>query len=186
MLQLADGTLLRYSSLKPAITLNILGYPHFIGDDDALRVFTLNDRKRNKSFDTEYFMIAYFELTKGNVETENQRHWQTYFKTGVAPDGAPEYIRKAARVIEIANLTKEERSMIDQMERAREIYKNELYSAQLEGERIGEARGVKIGKAELKEERRAIAQSLLESGMSIADISRHTKLSEDEIRRFAH
>jgi len=46
-----DGAFLLYSSLKPIFTLNILGYPHFVGDDDALRIFTLYDRKRNKSFD---------------------------------------------------------------------------------------------------------------------------------------
>ena len=92
MKQLSDGTFLRYSSLKPVYALNILGYPHFSGDDDALRIFTLFDRKRNKSFDKEYLTIAYFELTKSNIETANQRHWRTYFNTGEAADDAPDYI----------------------------------------------------------------------------------------------
>jgi predicted transposase YdaD len=87
-------------------------------------------------------------------------------------------------------LTKEERSMIDQIERSREIYKNELYSAQLEGERIGEARGeargVKIGKAELKERTLSIARNALHMGITIADTSRLTGLTEDEIRNLAH
>jgi predicted transposase/invertase (TIGR01784 family) len=183
MKQLADSTFMRYSSLKPVYTLNILGYPHFPGDDDALRVFTLYDRKREKAFEIEYLTIAYFELTKNNIETANQRHWQAYFKTGKAPDDAPEYIRKAARVIEIANLTQEERDMIDRLERAREIYKNELYSAQLEGREEGEKIGEARGEARLKEKTIAIAQSLLEAGMSIFDVSRHTGATEDEIRK---
>ena len=84
MKQLPDGTLLRYSSLKPIYALNILGYPHFSEDDDALRIFTLYDRERKKSFDREYLTIAFFELTKNNIETANQRHWRTYFNTGEA------------------------------------------------------------------------------------------------------
>ncbi|MCL1916073.1 MAG: Rpn family recombination-promoting nuclease/putative transposase [Desulfovibrionaceae bacterium] len=70
MVKMYDGTPLRYSSLKPVYCVNILGYPHFTGDDDALRIFEFYDRKRNKSFDREYLTIAYFELTKNNVETD--------------------------------------------------------------------------------------------------------------------
>jgi predicted transposase YdaD len=55
----------------------------------------------------------------------------------------------------------------------------------LEGEETGEARGIKIGRKEGDEKVLAIVQSLLETGMSIADISRHTKLAEDEIRKIA-
>jgi len=178
-----DGSFLLYSSLKPIFTLNILGYPHFVGDDDALRIFTLYDRKRNKSFDREYLTIAYFELTKNNVESVNVRHWRTYFNTGEARDDAPEYIRKASRIIEKANLTQEERDVINQMERAEEIYKDTIYTARLEGERIGEARGERIGKAE---ERIAIARNALHMGMTITEASKLTGVSEDEIRKLAH
>jgi hypothetical protein len=101
-----DGKPIRYSSLKPVYTLNIIEYPHF-PDDDALRILTFYDRKRGKAFEIEYFTIAFFELAKNNIETENQRHWTIYFKTGEAPAEAPEYIRKAARVIDRANMSKE-------------------------------------------------------------------------------
>jgi len=182
MITMYDGTPLRYSSLKPVYSLNILGYPHFTGDDDALRIFGFYDRKRNKSFDREYITIAYFELTKNLIETENQRHWKTFFQTGEAPADAPDYIKKAAQFIEIANLTKEERDMYEQIQRAKDIYDSERYTAQIEGEKIGAARG----EAKLKEEMLAVAKSLLEAGMPIAEISLHTKLSEDEIRKLAH
>ena len=36
MVKRYDGKFIRYSSLKPVYTLNILGYTHFRGDDDAL------------------------------------------------------------------------------------------------------------------------------------------------------
>ena len=66
MKQKLDGSHLRYSSLKPVYTLNILGYPHFADDNHALRIFTLYDRKRDKSFRIEYISIAYFELNKSH------------------------------------------------------------------------------------------------------------------------
>ena len=178
-----DGKPIRYSSLKPVYYLNIIDYPHFIGDDDALRIFTFNDRVRNKSLDREYMTIAFFELGKNNVETSNQRHWKKFFKTGEAPDEAPEYIKKAARVIEKANLTQEERKMYDQLQTAQDIHDSVVYTAQIEGERIGEARGKVEGKIE---ERLVIARNALHMGMTIAQTSALTGLTEDEIRKIAH
>ena len=60
----AQGKPIRYSSLRPVYSLNILGYTHFPGDDDALRIFELFDTKRNKRFKKDYLRIGYFELTK--------------------------------------------------------------------------------------------------------------------------
>jgi len=37
--------------------------------------------KRERYFDREYITIAFFELAKSQIETENQRHWMAYFKT---------------------------------------------------------------------------------------------------------
>ena len=180
----ADGKFYLHSSLKPVYVLNILGYKFFPADDDALRIMTLYDRKRHKAFDIEYVTAAYFEFTKNNTETENQRCWKIFFITGEAPEDAPEYIKKAARVIDRANLNGEEEEMINRLEMAEEIYQNTLYAAQLdgriEGEKIGEARGEARGE---EAKALAIAQSLLESGMPIADISRHTGVSEDKIKR---
>jgi len=194
MKQLPDGTLLRYSSLKPIYALNILGYPHFSGDDDALRIFTLYDREIKKSFDREYLTIAFFELTKSHVETANQGHWRTYFTTGEAAGDAPDYIKKAARVLERANLTQEERDMFEHFERAEERYKNTIYAALLEGEERGEERGIKVGEervkklweADKKETTVSIARNALQMGMTIHEVSRLTGQSEDEIRQIAH
>jgi len=187
MVQRYDGKYIRYSSLKPVYTLNVLGYTHFPGDDDALRVFTLYDRVRDKAFETEYLTIAYFELGKNNVETTNQRHWRTYFKTGEAPDEAPEYIKKAARIIERANMTQKERDMIDQLQRAEDIYDSVIYTAQIEGERIGEARGEARGRIEgEKAKELAIALKALHMGMSVAEAAKLTGATEDEIRKLAH
>ena len=151
----AKGRPLRYSSLRPVYSLNIMGYEHF-PDDDALRIFELVDEKRGKRFKTEYLRIGFFELVKGNVETPNQRHWQEYFNTGAAAGDAPEYIKKASHVIEYSNLTQEELDMARTLERAQAEYDADMYGSYVEGEAngilIGEARGITIGKAEGKAE----------------------------------
>jgi len=177
-----DGSFLLYSSLKPIFALNILGYPHFPGDDDALRIFRFYDPDRNKAFDKDYLAIAYFELTKSHVESVNLRHWWHYFNTGEASDDAPEYIKKASRIIDKANLTQEERDMIGQIERAEEIYKDTIYTARIEGEKIGEARGEKAKEHAII----TIARNALHMGMTIADASQLTGMAEDEIRKLSH
>jgi predicted transposase/invertase (TIGR01784 family) len=182
MVKRYDGKFIRYSSLKPVYTLNILGYTHFRGDEDALRIFTLYDKKRDKSFEVEYLTIAYFELEKNNIETANQRHWREYFKTGEALVEAPEYIKKAARIIERANMTQKERDMIDQLQRAEDIYDSVIYTAQIEGERIGETRGIAIGEAKLKEERLNIVRNLLGMNMPIDQIVTATGATLDEVK----
>ena len=169
------GEFFRYSSLKPVYLLNILGYSQFISDDDALRVLTLYDRKRNKALDREYLTIAFFELKKNNIETTNQRHWRTCFTTGEAPDDAPEYIKKAARIISIDNLEPEEREMINQLEDAQEVYKSTIYTAYLDGKTEGKAEGE-------KDKTIAIARNLLQMGMPAEQVAVATKLSADEVR----
>jgi len=179
MASASDGRPIRYSSLKPVYMLGILGYNHFAGDEDALRVFTLYDRKRGKSFDVEYVTFAYFELGKGRVETENQRHWQAFFKTGEAPEGAPGYIRKAAQVIERANLTREERRMIDKLQKAEDVYVSTIHTAEL----IGEERGEKKGE---ERERLAIARRMLAYDKPLEEVVKFTGLSAEEVRKLVH
>jgi predicted transposase/invertase (TIGR01784 family) len=140
----------RYSSLRPVFALNILGYPHF-QDEDALRIFELYDPKRNKSYNKELLRLGFFELSKPNIETVNQRHWHTYFTTGEAGSDAPDYIKKASQVIDFENLGKEEREVALAIEKAQAIYDAELVSSYLEGEEKGEEnKALEIAKAMLK------------------------------------
>jgi predicted transposase/invertase (TIGR01784 family) len=162
----------RYSSLKPVYALNILGYAHFPGDNDALRIFALHDAKRGKAFDRDYIRIAYFELAKERTETENQRHWKEYFMTGEASGGAPGYIAKASKAIELANLGKEEKEMADALEKARAIHDSEMYTAWADGITEGEAKG----KAE-------IAVNMLREGMPSEMVSKCTGFSLEEVFR---
>ena len=77
--------------------------------------------------------------------------------------------------------------MVDQIERAEEIYKNTIYSAQIEGERIGVAKGKIEGKIEGEiEERLAIVRNMLNNNRPMDMIVEDTGFTIDEIRKLIH
>jgi predicted transposase/invertase (TIGR01784 family) len=132
MTSTAYGKPIRYSSLRPVLALNILGYTHF-QDDSALRIFELYDPIRHKSYGKDLIKIGFFELAKTNIETPNQKHWHDYFTTGEVSQDAPEYIQKASRIIDFVNLGKEEKEMALALEKAQAIYDTEIASSFFEG-----------------------------------------------------
>lgn len=63
--------------------------------------------------------------------------WKDYFLTGKVEKNAPNYIQEASKLIQISHFSKEERMMIDNLEKAREdAIARELYS-----KRIGKEEG---------------------------------------------
>jgi predicted transposase/invertase (TIGR01784 family) len=125
-----------YSSLRPVYALNILDFTHY-DDNIPFRVFGQYDHVRNLRPKKEFLHYACFELTKTNIETENQRHWHDYFKLGVVKPEAPEYIKKASDIIEYVNLSEEERNMADALEKARDTMQDELDYSFFEGKDEG-------------------------------------------------
>ena len=106
----------KYDSLKPIYAINILGFKMFKQDLDGLRIFEMYDRKHNESFPIN-FNVAYFEYKKEIFDTDVQKYWRDYFLDKEILDNAPDYIKSAAETVEYANLNKEEREMIDMLER---------------------------------------------------------------------
>ena len=169
-----------YSTLRPVYSLNILDHSLFGEDKDALRIFELYDPKRGKRFKKDLLRIGFFELTKGNIETANQRHWRKYFKSGEADEGAPPYIKKASKIVEYINLSEEERFMISAMERleANDEAERAYYIAE------SRAKGREQGMAE-GERKKAIemAKKMLLKNKPINEIIEFTELPEDEIKK---
>jgi hypothetical protein len=89
--------------------------------------------------------IGIFELTKANLETTNQRHWRDYFLKGSVDDDAPDYIKKASRIIELDNLDEEERRVATIYELAEEAWENDVSGAWLQGRDDGEVIGIAKG-----------------------------------------
>ena len=162
----SDGSSRRFSSLRPVYALNILGESHF-RDDDALRIFEMYDPHRQKSYPKELIRVGFFELTKLNVETYNQKHWQDYFKTGIANPDAPCYIKKASEIIDWMNLTQEEREMALALEKAQAIRDEEIFTA------LEETR---------EETREEIAKNMLEEGLPPGVVAKCTGLPLDIVK----
>ena len=161
--------------------MNVLGYRLFGEDEDALRIFELYDPKRGKRF-KELLKIGFFELGKEKIETANQKHWRDYFVGGTACECAPEYIKKASKIIDYVSMSEEERKMISAMERIEANDEAERYYIATENraicEAIGEARGIAKGEAKNNE----MIKNLLSLGVPISQIAQASKLSEKDIQ----
>ena len=167
----SQGKLNRYSSLRPVYSLNILNYTHFTENDvqdykDALHVFELYDIKRQKHYKKDLLKVGFFELTKTQGLTTNQRHWLDYFTTGVVDDSAPDYIKKASQVIEFANLAEEEKIVVEALEKAEAIRIAENHQSFLDGQ---DKRTVEI------------ARNMMQNNEPLEKIKIYTGLSADYI-----
>ena len=167
-----------YARLRPVYSMNILGYNHFTEDENALRIFQLYDPVRNKNFSKNLLNLGYFELLKPNVETENQQQWQNYFLQKPLSSTAPEYIKEALWIIEMANMDEEEIKMITDAEYYKSIYDNQMDYATEEGLKRGMEKGVEKG---LKEATLIIARKLLQRNRPIDEIIEDTGLTHQEI-----
>ena len=162
-----------YSKLKPIYALNILGYNNFDKDEngkedkDALRIFNLYDIKRNKKFINapDIVNLAYFELKKPNVETENQKHWQDYFLGKEIKKEAPDYIKEAEFIVNKINMNEEEVRMLTAAERLEADYISTLEYATLEGLEQGRQEGIEIGTQKTIE----IISSLTKEGYTLEE-----------------
>jgi predicted transposase/invertase (TIGR01784 family) len=161
----------RYRWLRPVWSVNILGWNHF-DDEDALRIMRLCDPERNKYFATDPVRIAYLELHKSQVDRPEVTWWQSYFRGTPLDNAAPDYLRKANDMIELINLSSEERYMVDLLEK---------YEADEQALRITieeEARAEGFHEAGV-----AHARNALKMGLSPQQVSEITGLSPEEVAK---
>lgn len=150
----------RYVSIKPVYAMNILKYVKF-SDDRAFRVYGMLDKETYSEMPGAFLNTGFLELSKAGGLTERQRYWIEFFNTGEAPEGAPEYIKKAARTVSYVNMSKEEQTMYDMAEKARFIREAEMSYAISEGRAEGRAEGRVEGEA--KEAMRAATELYLKT-----------------------
>ena len=179
----SKGNPILYSSLRPLFALNILGYSHFKGDSDALRIFQLYDPERDRGYNKELLRLGFFELSKTHIETANHKHWYDYFKTGKANSEAPDYIKKASQIIEWNNLEKEERDVLAEIEKAQAILDTQVASSYLIGKEEGKAEGELKGRAEGElKGKKELVRSLFANGVPLDVIAKSSGFSLDQIQ----
>jgi len=107
-----------YMGPNPIYRINILDFIEFPQDEDATRQFQLWDKERNIRGLPYDYIAAFFEYLKTNFENANQLYWRDYFQDKDLPPEAPEYIRKAADIIEYSNFNEDERAVLDILDKA--------------------------------------------------------------------
>ena len=172
-----------YDDLKTMYSLNILKESCFAIKDLSVRSFRMYDIDEMIPMNQEYLAIAYFELLKPRVKNRHQEVWRKYFLGEALPSDAPEYIRRAARIIEVSNLSKEELHMLSLEEKYRADQMASHATARLDGLdagiEIGRIEGIEMGRVEGREEGLVeVARNMRAEGDSIERVVRITGLSE--------
>jgi hypothetical protein len=151
----------KYSSLRPVYALSILGERHFT-DMDPLRIFTLYDRKREKSFEKEWLSIGYFEILKENAETVNQEYWRQYFLGNEIPDAAPDYIHRAREAADFMNMDNDEKRIAY----LADIHEQDLLSQ------------IQYAEDKVMEK---VARNLLSKGYAVEEIAETMEITPEEV-----
>ena len=135
----------KYRDLKSVFALNILK-ESFYHDELAVRIFRFFDDYAMIPMSKEYVTVGVFELMKREgARNRNQEFWRAYFLGEKLPESAPEYIKKAERVIEMTNLCEEERYMLALEEKYRADQFEERLTAVEEGLEQGLKQGLEQG-----------------------------------------
>lgn len=113
----------KYSSLYPLYSINVLDYIQFPFDKDALRSYSLYDKKHRKCFDgfgtvsNEFGLLSltFLELTKriNKDDHPNIKHWIDFFKGRDIDASAPQYIKQALDLSSEQNLSAKEVEMFN-------------------------------------------------------------------------
>lgn len=142
----------KYSSLYPVYGINILEFILFKEDENPHHSFTLYDNNQELYFvdenNRQLFTLAFLELKKHTNKTQKHlRYWIQYFTGEKVAESAPSYIKEAYQIVDYQNLEREERTMIDVTEKAREDLKATIMYA----EREGIQKGIHVNQIEIAE-----------------------------------
>jgi len=163
----------KYASLEPVISLNVFRYNHFKKSQRSLHFFRLYDSKDNKYTLKNRYTEIYFELKKKDTAlSTNLKAWQHFMLTGEVMLNAPSYVKEAAEMLNISNLTRDERKAHDMYERnRRKMLSREAYVRE---------KGFEEGVQETKLE---TAKKLLEMGLSIEDSAKALGLDSNFVQQ---
>ncbi|WP_163654647.1 Rpn family recombination-promoting nuclease/putative transposase [Listeria sp. PSOL-1] len=163
----------KYSALYPTYGINIVDFHLFKEDNALLHHYTLYEQELQQVLtNTEnkaLFNLTFFELKKHPTEKTKRhvKYWLDYFNLGKVDGEAPEYIQEASEIIAYQNLAKEEREMVDVLEKAREDYKASIEYAEEKGR---------------EEEKHWLAKQLLADRMSLEIVQRYTGLDIETLK----
>ena len=170
---------IKYQELKPVISVTIL-YENYYDDPHPIRYLRPHDErihayKKSPNLGLEIVM----ELNKDTSNLPiNLQHWVHYFKTGKASADAPSYIQEAAKLAEITSYTKEERDLLDKLDRAQQTrLVEDDYIRVTTTEKVTK----QVTEEVTKQRNIEIAKNLINTEIALDSIAKITGLSEQEV-----
>ena len=154
----------KYSSLKPTYSINILDFNLFQEYPEAIHEYTMFDIRNQRILVTKdgkpIFNASFFELSKQIDEDtpQNIKEWFAYFNNQIVSETAPAYIHEAVEIIQYHNLEKEEKTMLDALEKAKADYDARMIFEKTTSKTEGREEGKEEGR---EEERIKIAKNML-------------------------
>jgi predicted transposase/invertase (TIGR01784 family) len=146
-----------------------------IGCEHAQHTFWLKDDTwTGEHLTLDWLSVGFLELRKSIFADGRAQLWAQFLLSGLAPDGAPDYLVEAERIVEYWKLSRKERIMMSVMERERVREANEKYTAHREGLEKGKA----AGRFETQYE---VATRALARGIPVEDIADITGLTIEEL-----
>jgi predicted transposase/invertase (TIGR01784 family) len=163
-----------FKDMRPVRSLNILGFDLFECGHAQHTFWLRDDTWAGERLTLDWLNVGFLELRKSVFADDRARLWSQFLLSGLAPEGAPDYLVEAEQVVGYWKLNRKERIMMNLLERERGREANERYTAHREGFEEGLAKG--YSKAQLE-----IAAGLLSQGISVEDIVKSTGLTTEEL-----
>jgi len=183
----------KYAGLISVISLNIFGHHHFKKSQKALHVFRMYDVDEQKyTLSPNRYVEIYFELMKQHDHqlSKNLKAWRHFMLTGDAVEGSPSYVKEAAEMMKISNLTPEERRIHEIYKKNRQkVMSREAYVYDLgieQGHKQGHEQGHKQGHEQgIEQNKLDTAKRLLAMGLSIGDVMKGADLDYSIVHKLA-
>ncbi|MDR1238365.1 MAG: Rpn family recombination-promoting nuclease/putative transposase [Propionibacteriaceae bacterium] len=183
-----------FKAILPVRSLNILGFNMFDCEHAQHTFWLRDDTWVGERLALDWLSVGFLELRKSIFADNRAQLWAQFLLSGLAPDGAPDYLVEAERIVEYWKLSRKERIMMSVLERERVREANERYTARREGHEEGLAEGLAKGlaqgeakglaKGEAKGYSKAllkIAAGALSQGISVEDVAEFTGLTVEEL-----
>jgi len=152
----------RYEALRPIYSLNLTGFAEFPGEPSGYQRFLLQDQLRPDGLRLPFWQVGFFDYTRRDYR-EGLAGWAGFLRGEPLPTDAPGYLRRAAEIISYANLNREERTVIDLLEKAEADLEYQLKYAHDAGLTQGRAQG-------RAEERADLALAAMRLGVPTDDV----------------
>lgn len=190
-----------YQNLKKTISINVLNFNYFDNEDGYHHVFHLLHTKSHKRYfedlELHFIELERFERELFPVKTALDR-WlkfltkaQEYGKNHIPPElGKDPAVEKAIIALDHLYMDDVERMLyegqlkwlMDQASRVEQVRIESLEEGIAQGIEKGLAQGIEKGRAEGYVERsKAVARSLLKTGMPVREVAQHTGLTIGEL-----